>query len=81
MPLNRFLADAVWPMSMKLPMFAAFEYLIARHARLRTPLAGRQRFAAYKRTPQAFAVVAGGSRLDHNLLPKRGVIPPDGVPR
>jgi L-fucose mutarotase len=78
MPVNNFL----WPIAVGLPILAAFAHFIAGRARLRRPLAALQRDAFYKRPRKAFAVVAtGGGRLDHHLPPKKGVIPPDGIPR
>jgi L-fucose mutarotase/ribose pyranase (RbsD/FucU family) len=70
------------PIAVELPIFAEFERFIAPRARLRTPVAALQSFAFYKRTPEDFAVVAArGTRLDHDIAPNKGVIPPDGVRR
>ena len=82
MPLDSPLAEAVWPIAVELPIFAEFQHFGTRHAPPRAPLAVLQRFAFYKGTRKAFAGVAtAGRRLNHRLLPKKGVIPPDEVAR
>lgn len=82
MPLNSPLAEVVCPIAVELPIFAEFEHFVTRRAPPRTPLAVLQRFAFYKRTRKALAGVAtAGSCLNHRLLPKKGVIPPDEVAR
>jgi hypothetical protein len=75
-PVSQFL----WPGAVELAIFAEFKHVIAGHAQ--PSLAAFQRFAFYKRTRQALALVATGGRwFDHNLLPKNGVVPRDGVAR